>query len=88
MLILVGSFCDLHAEEKISEFEAQTFADSVGIPLFIISSKDNINIDKLLNYLGNKLIELNNNYHLKNTKGLYTISRTPKIEKKKRNCIK
>ena len=87
MLILVGSLCDLHVKEKVSEFEAQAFADSVGIPLFIISSKDNINIDKLLNYLGNKLIEPNNNYHLKNTKGLYAIRRTRKIEKKKSECI-
>lgn len=71
----------------VSEFEAKTFADSVGIPLFIISSKDNFNIDKLLNYLGNKLIDPNNNYHLKHIKGLYTIRRTRKIEKKKSECI-
>ena len=59
-LILVGSKCDLDAKRVISFETGKKLADSFGIMFIEVSSKDNINIDKMFNKLTQAVININN----------------------------
>ena len=50
IIILIGHKCDLN-EREISREEGEKIADEYGLGFFEVSSKNNYNVDEILNYL-------------------------------------
>lgn len=88
VFILVGTHCDEYEDEQVSQKEAKEYADSIGIDLFIVSSKNRNHIDNLLDYIEYLIINPKSvKFHNKNNFGLFKIINKKNAQKKKNQCI-
>lgn len=71
----------------VSEMEAKEYADSIGIKLFLVSAKENINLDKLVNYIAKQLIARGKKTVNNNKNGLFKFINKINIKQRKQFCI-
>ena len=58
-IIIFGNKSDLYIDEKVTEEEARNFADEIGAKFFLVSAKNNYNIENGFEYLIKQILDPN-----------------------------
>ena len=79
ILVVAGNKCDLYDDGVINDETGVEFAKSIGAAFFLTSSRRNLNIQKMFEYIGNKIFDK----FVKNTKKVGPNSKDPDGKNKK-----